>query len=270
MVNPSRKKHPLWGKGRSGAERNTIPCKSGSDWKEDELDFFRIKVTRVTSFQEFFGTKHSQVPFEPDVEEFLSLDLSDLTTRQKIDLSGIRSRIVKTVLKDLVAVTKTHRNEEPLPRKGSAVDDLSKSLFQMFEYDSEDRSIRTRENFDLEMANGRTRSTPDLCIESMDLSIKLVVQEDKNFNVGNDKHLANPLWGKGHHPEPQLMAEIIAAFQENVRIYERTARDEIPSEQTIPGIVMLGTCPTFYTTKITAQLSDCQACIDALLVLNIM
>jgi hypothetical protein len=106
------------------------------------------------------------------------------------------------------------------------------------------------------MSNRKTQAIPDMCIETFELSIKLVVQEDKSYNVGNDRHLM------GHRPalkepEAQLMAKTIAAFQENVRIFKRLGKTDVPTCQLIPGIVMLGTCPTFYLTYMTQELSNC-------------
>lgn len=152
-----------------------------------------------------------------------------------------------TVIKDMIAVTKIHCFEE------SAVDDLAKSIFKLFDYDDKDRAIRTREVLDLKMANSKTQATPDICIETMELSIKLLVQEDKSYKVGNDRHLM------GNNPEAQLIAEAVAAFQENVKIYKRLGKPDIdiPKQYTFPGIIMLGTCPTFYLIPISEQLADC-------------
>ena len=213
-------------------------CKSGSDWDDRDVTFFNIRIERITNFNEFFGEDLSY-EFNSDVIEFLSHDLSSVIAQQSIDWSTVKSRFVRTVIKDLIGLTKTHRE--------SAVDDLSKSIFQLFEYDSGDRSIRTREILDLDMANSRTQA---ICIETLELSIKLIVQEDKSYNVGNDRHLM------GHHPEAQLMAEAVAAFQENVKIYKRLGKSDIPKAQLIPGIVMLGTCPTFYLINMTQELAD--------------
>jgi hypothetical protein len=217
-----------------------IGCKSGSDWDDRDVNFFNISVEQMTNFNEFFGEDISY-GFNSDVIEFLSHDLSNVIAQQSIDWPTIKSRFVRTVIKDLIGVTKTHK---------SAVDDLFKSIFQLFEYDSGDRSIRTREILDLDMANSRTQAIPDICIETLELSIKLIVQEDKSYNVGNDRHFM------GHHPEAQLMAEAVAAFQENVKIYKRLGKSDIPKAQLIPGIVMLGTCPTFYLINMTQELAD--------------
>jgi hypothetical protein len=148
-------------------------------------------------------------------------------------------------VKDIIAVTKTHRSEE------YAVDDMAKSIFQVFEYDAGENAIRTRETIVLEMCNSRTQANPDVCIESTDMSIRLLVQEDKSYNVGNDRYLAS-------YPEAQLIAEAIAAFQENIRTFQRLGRyDTSPNKAVIPGIVMLGTCPTFYKIHVSDSLAEC-------------
>lgn len=236
---------------RSGNRKLKIGCKSGSDWDDSDVRFFNINIKQFVDFSEFFGEEISY-DFNADVVEFLSHDLSSVIAQQSIDWSAIKSRFVRTIIKDLIGVTKTHRFEE------SAVDDLSKSIFQLFEYDSGDRAIRTREILDLDMANSKTQAIPDICIETLELSIKLIVQEDKSYNVGNDRHLM------GHHPEAQLMAEAVAAFQENVRIYKRLGKLDIPKAQLIPGIVMLGTCPTFYLINMTQELAYAVQCGEEL------
>lgn len=228
---------------RSG-NKKSIVCKSGSDWNDDDLCYFKIKINQVTNYYDFFGEYPKTIFENEDVKEFLEYDLSNVVAQQNIKWNMVKSRFVKTVIKDLIAVTKTHRFEE------SAVDDLSKSIFQLFEYDEGDRTIRTREILDLDMANKKTQAIPDICIETLELSVKLVVQEDKSYNVGNDRHLM------GHHPEAQVIAEAIAAYQENVKIYKRLGKTEIPTNQLIPAIVMLGTCPTFYLINVTQELAQ--------------
>jgi len=229
---------------RSGSRRSTIVCKSGSDWTNTDLEFFRIKILEVEDFSEFFGSNITVIE-NNDVKEFLSLDLSNVTIQHKFNWTSLKSRYVQTLVKDIIAVTKTHRSEE------SAVDDMAKSIFQIFKYDDGDNAIRTRETIFLEMCNSRTQANPDVCIESTDMSIKLLVQEDKSYNVGNDKFLSN-------YPEAQLIAEAIAAFQENIRIFKRLGKyKNKETKNIIPGIVMFGTCPTFYKIPITNLLAEC-------------
>ena len=229
---------------KSGSRKRKIRCKSGSEWDSHDLDFFRVRTTYVRDFEDFFGESIDIPITNSDVREFLSYNISQVNFQQHIEWDKIGSKIVKRVIKDLVSVTKTHRSEE------SAVDDLAKSILQMFDYDYGDRTIRTRETIDLDMANGKTQANPDICVEDTKLSIKLLVQEDKSYNVGNDKRVL------GHSPEAQLVAEAIAAFQDNVRVCDRLGITELSNNKVIPGIVLLGTCPTFYLIPVNTELSD--------------
>lgn len=99
------------------------------------------------------------------------------------------------------------------------------------------------------MCGARTYAKPDLCIETSKLTIKLLVQEDKNYIVSTSNNLMNT------NPEAQVIAEAIAAFQENNRINEKF---DIPinKEQLIPCITMVGTYPIFYLFNVTKELAD--------------
>jgi hypothetical protein len=229
---------------RSGSSRSKIVCKSGSEWTNTDLEFFRIKILQVKDFAQFFNGDITVIA-NSDVKEFLSLDLSNVIIQHTFDWTSLKSRYVRTLVKDIIAVTKTHRSEE------SAVDDMARSIFQVFEYDAGENAIRTRETIVLEMCNSKTQANPDVCIESIDMSIRLLVQEDKSYNVGNDRYLTS-------YPEAQLIAEAIAAFQENIRTFQRLGKYDIsPNKAIIPGIVMLGTCPTFYKIHVTNLLAEC-------------
>jgi hypothetical protein len=229
---------------RSGHIKTSTRCKPGSEWNEDDLQFYKIHIADE-DYIAFFGEQRPNIFFKDDIRTFLSYDLSSVTIQQEINWSSIHPKNVMTVIKDLIAVTKTHRFEE------CAVDDLARSILQLFDYDEGDKAIRTREILNLDMANNRTQATPDVCIETMELSIKLLVQEDKSYNVGNDRHLM------GNNPEAQLISEAVAAFQENVKIYNRFGKTNVPKRQLIPGITMLGSCPTFYLVPISDDLSYC-------------
>ena len=75
------------------------------------------------------------------------------------------------------------------------------------------------------------------------VGVLLVVQEEKC-------HL-NPTTAE---PEPQLIAEAIAAFQENNAKRERAALEPL-KEAIIPGITMMGTFSGFYKIKVTDELN---------------
>ncbi|KAJ3559874.1 hypothetical protein NP233_g11154 [Leucocoprinus birnbaumii] len=103
------------------------------------------------------------------------------------------------------------------PGEESAVDDFSVQLFKVL---------------------GHTKT--DVCI--MDASdILLLVQEDKRHLDGSD-------------PEPQLIAEAIAAFYNNNNTRVRALGLPTLQNKIFPGITMKGTMPTFYKIPITAEL----------------
>ncbi|KAF8553244.1 hypothetical protein OG21DRAFT_1270405 [Imleria badia] len=58
------------------------------------------------------------------------------------------------------------------------------------------------------------------------------------------------------NPEPRLIAEAIAAYQENKIIRETELHLPTLNEITFPGITHVGTVPTFYKIKVTAELND--------------
>lgn len=67
-----------------------------------------------------------------------------------------------------------------------------------------------------------------------------------------DKQLDNP-----DDPEPQLIAEAIAAYQRNNFVRDRVLLIPTLDEITFPGITLLGTLPTFYKISVPAQLNCC-------------
>ncbi|KAJ7731489.1 hypothetical protein B0H16DRAFT_1329263, partial [Mycena metata] len=73
--------------------------------------------------------------------------------------------------------------------------------------------------------------------------ILLLVQEDKRLDNGDD-------------PEPQVIAEAIAAFQRNNFTRERELHLPALDRMVIPAITMYGTFPTFYKITVTASLND--------------
>ncbi len=227
---------------RSGRKRRMTNVTSGSDWSDKELKFFKIKVVPQKNFELFFNEKPS-TNFSESIGHIVNLDLSSADILETIDWNTIESKQLSRFAKQVLAVTKTHKNVE------SAVDDLARTLFEIMDYDTRDLSIHTREELQLDMCGTRTNAKPDLCIETSRLTIKLLVQEDKNYIISTSKNLMNT------NPEAQVIAEAIAAFQENNKINARFD-EPLSDEQLIPCITMLGTYPTFYLFNVTKKLAD--------------
>jgi len=118
-----------------------------------------------------------------------------------------------------------------VPSEESAVDDFAVHLFTLLGYVPRSRMVRTRVDIPLTICGQECRAATDVCIVDSD-DIMLLVQEDKRHN-------------EPKNPEPQLMAEAIAAFQTNK--YRRThilGQDPI-AYKVMSGITLKGTSTRF-------------------------
>ncbi len=82
----------------------------------------------------------------------------------------------------------------------------------------------------------------DVCLIQRNSTSLLIVQSDKNALSSRD-------------PEPQVVAEAIAAFQQNNRKRTSVGLVELDT-MVIPCITMIGTRPIFYKVPVTKALSD--------------
>jgi len=224
--------------GRHG-KRKRIGIASGSEWSQTHLDFFRIRVQTERNFEPFFESRPPNLgEFTGLTKEILSTDLSRVNALMKIKWSEFTHHEASRFIKYLLAATKTHTNTE------SVVDDLSRSILECFDYDAGDLGIYTHGELRLEMCGSNTSAKPDVCIETSVQTIKLLVQEDKSYRMCDNSD-----------PEPQVIAEAIAAFQENNRI-RRKLDLPLESSQRVPCITMAGSYPTFYLFTVTSELAD--------------
>lgn len=124
----------------------------------------------------------------------------------------------------------------------SSVDDLARELLSVHRYDEGDKVIRMHKRTPLLMCGCNTIAEADVFIMNSN-RIFLLVQEDKSGK------LLNP------DPEPQMVAEAIAAFQYNNNVRERNLGQQPINECLIPCITMVGLRPVFYKVSITQQLN---------------
>jgi len=201
-------------------------AKSGSDWTLAELAAYNIKVLTESS-QVFFGHIPSAIPDTID-SAFLSA-----TFPADKSLSKDTYRLVQYL--DLV--THAHFSQE------SAVDDFAKELLRWLDFELPGTILRTRVSIPLLICgdSGRVAQT-DVCLMADSSTILLVIQQDKTVNSTKD-------------PEPQVIAEAIAAFQYNNLARHRLGLQPLET-MTIPAITMIGTRPMFYKIPVTQQLSD--------------
>jgi len=201
-------------------------CKSGSDWTDNELESYRISV-QIQNEQTFFELQNYQ--FIEDID--ISYVPQGILTQECDNVSDEQSYYF---LRYLDLAMKIKDSEE------SAVDDFAVDLLKIMKYQSINHIIRTRKDIKLYMCGEYTHAKTDVCIIN-DVEILLLLQEDKSHISQID-------------PEPQIIAEAIAAFQHNNTIRKKDLQIEPLQSITFPCITMIGTYPTFYKITITEEL----------------
>ncbi|KAF8556496.1 hypothetical protein OG21DRAFT_615014 [Imleria badia] len=199
--------------------------KSGSEWTKNEHRAYNITVT-PQNVATFFG--NPTLP-QPSVHQVI-LDNEEYPANGIVDKDD---RKFFFYLEEAMAIP---------PGEESAVDDFTAHLLALLGYDVVNRFIRQRKDIPLFMCWGQTHANTDVCVVDRNLGILLLVQEDK-------RHLEEA------DPEPQLIAEAIAAFQHNNTRLQRIGVQPI-QKKTIPGITMIGSTPTFYKITITQDLVE--------------
>jgi len=195
-----------------------LSAKSGGDWTDNELTAFNIQVDTVNSAT-FFNTV--QLP-APNVSPVI---LTNEARPQGILPKG--DRLYIHYLRD------GGKGEE------ASVDDFAAFILGMFNYDEPDRIIHNRKELSFVMCGAVVDARPDVCVMS-ESEYLLLVQEDKRGTNRTD-------------PEPQLVAEAIAAFYQN-NLRRKSAGLDMLDSQIIPGITMVGVVPTFYRIPVTTEL----------------
>jgi len=128
----------------------------------------------------------------------------------------------------------------PAPAEESAVDDFAVLLLCALGYTTRGRVLRSRKDIPLIICGENRHAKTDVCIINQN-EILLLVQEDKQHMDLSD-------------PEPQLIAEAIAAFAANNRTRQRSLNQPPLDSKIMAGITMNGTAPIFYKIKVTAAL----------------
>ena len=202
-------------------------AKSGCDWSENELLAYNINVQRQNPTN-FFGR-------EPGPIDHLD---PNLFSTADPTISAHFSQETYRFLAYLDLASRANAGQE------SAIDDLAKSVLEVTGFDERGTILRTRYDIPFTICGDNHRvARTDVCLVHLNSMILLVVQEDKtNSSTAN--------------PEPQVIAEAIAAFQYNNRKREELGLPTL-DKMTIPCIVMVGTRPFFYKVPATQKLCDC-------------
>lgn len=201
-------------------------AKSGSDWGVSELAAYNIKV----QFQDavtFFGVDPLPAPTVA----------VELLTRVNADDMDADSNYKLIRYMDLAM--------DPVPTEESAVDDFAVQLLTVLGYVPRSRMARTRADIPLWICGELRHAKTDVCIVDSD-DILLLTQEDKRHKEQKD-------------PEPQLIAEAIAAFQANNNRRTRVLGQDPIKAKVVPGIILVGSSPTFFKVPVTSELAEAVA-----------
>jgi hypothetical protein len=199
-------------------------AKPGSKWNSNDLTAYNISVI-LKGEREFFGTPIDQ-----------GVDISDYPEgilSQEPDYNYPESFIL---LKYLDLAMRIRQSEE------SAVDDFASRLLETLGYTDMNHLVCTRKSIRFLICGTNSYAKTDICIMD-DNEILFILQEDKSHISPAD-------------PEPQIIAEAIAAFQYNNNIRVRQMGLEAIREYIFPCITMIGTYPTFYKIRVTKELDD--------------
>lgn len=202
-------------------------AKSGSDWTANDLAAYNIPVVSQDSAT-FFGAAVLPDPRVPPemLQRLEAEDAEDLDTCRTIAAMDLAMNRV--------------------PAEESAVDDFAVRLFDMLGYTTRNIAVRTRKDIPLFMCGEYCHAKTDVCLMMNRSEIILLVQKDKSHRE------------EAGDPQPQLIAEAVAAFQINNKKRELAG---LPTRNMclIPGIVMIGTAPTFYKLPVTEELANAVA-----------
>jgi len=199
-------------------------AKCGSSWTQNELRAYNI-IVKNSKEEIFFKEKLEKIS-QNVTKEFLEFEfVPGMGTPDDNDLLGYM---------DLASMGKEDQE--------SMVDDFASELLKTLEFRGNGRLIRTRHSIQFFIAGIISKAQTDVCIIRKDNRILLLLQENKTLENTKD-------------PEAQVIAEAIAAFQENNKIREYNNK-EILEIMTFPCITMTGTSPIFYLIPITKELND--------------
>jgi len=199
-------------------------AKSGSDWTANELAAYNITVVPQNK-EEFFGTIDFPDPAVPSLAGFMATearrDAADQKTRQLLHFLDLAM--------------------DPKIGHEAAVDNFAAELLRGLGYDIPNKIVFIRHAIPFLICGENSLAQTDVCIMDDD-EILLLLQEDKKLTSMKD-------------PEPQIIAEAIAAFALNNRKRERDLNLPPRNSTTFPCLTLVGTSPIFYKITVTAALS---------------
>ncbi|ORX50920.1 hypothetical protein DM01DRAFT_1337522 [Hesseltinella vesiculosa] len=199
--------------------------RSERDWSVAQLSDYNIGIVNVDAAT-FFGRAIETVALDEVPESVLTCLTSDDIADDEdpgYDLLRFHDIVMNGGLEN-------------------TVNNLVEELLRMLKFRGQRRIILTCQRLPLTMCGTSTTAETDVCVQNND-NILLLVQEDKAYRNSND-------------PEPQLVAEAIAAFQHNNRTRQRHLRKEPLLTYTFPCVAMVGSHARFYKIPVTQSLNE--------------
>jgi hypothetical protein len=199
----------------------TRSTKPGSEWTINGLRAYNITVTpRADDITTFFGIP--TLP-QPSVNQVI-------LNNEKYPSDGIADRDDRSFFFHLERVMELEEESA----------NFTAHQLGLLGYEVGNRFVHQRKDIHFFVCGGQTHAQTDVSLVDRNKGILLVMQEDKSHLEGMD-------------PEPQLIAEAIAAHQYNNKCLERIGLPTIQAKM-IPGIIMAGSTPTFYKIPVTQDL----------------
>ncbi|KAF8175101.1 hypothetical protein BJ912DRAFT_885110 [Pholiota molesta] len=206
---------------------NTFPvARPGDEWGKNELLAFNIQVVEV-DMSTFFGS--ASLPELTSVSRVI-LDNREEPTDSVYQLSKADIDFFAY----LESATVFRGDEQPF------VTDFLVYMLRMMGYDEGHRVVRTKNDMPLEMCGKRVSGTADVSVMKWRNGLEYLFLAKEYKPIVPD-------------PEPQLIAGAISAFME----MEEKAQfwgEAVFESKTFPGMVMVGTAPTFYKIPVTMEL----------------
>ncbi|KAG6823877.1 hypothetical protein H0H92_008772 [Tricholoma furcatifolium] len=210
-------------------------AKSGSRWTQHDLDSYKIDVKEIP-YDDFFPGQLSAYPSIQDLDPDL---LTSEVTDNPADIpEGVRDFFA------YLRLSMIYRSHETL------IDDLMRETLRHTGYNRRNDHNATLLNTGfitslLVVGDASRAAQTDVSLMHQRTLILLLVVENKT--------VTNPA-----NPEPQVIAEAIAAFQHN---NERRRKLDLPTleNMTIPCMTIIGSRPTFYIVPVTGKLNQAVA-----------
>ncbi|KAF8885241.1 hypothetical protein CPB84DRAFT_1788510 [Gymnopilus junonius] len=200
-------------------------AKSGNDWTTQELEAYNITIVSQSK-ADFFGTTELADPTDPSLLGFINNEsratASDNETKQLIHYLDLAMN--------------------PKVGQEAAVDNFAAELLKSLKYNRNGKIVFIRHTLPFVICGENSIAQTDVCVMNNNDILLMLLHDDKRLTSLKD-------------PEPQVIAEAIAAFALNNRKLVRNLNIPSPDAILIPAIIMAGTTPIFYKIIVTTELS---------------